>query len=192
MDTPIKSEQTDNKNFVILLIAIIGALLILVVLLLFKGPSKNSLSEPSGQGISPTNSPEEQKKAASVIITDKAILPNIITGTITDITTDKLTISQFASYDLKYVINKNDLSNIISLKPNPQFDKDKFQTLQTNPPDDKTTVANNPALQRYLEVPASWEAITQDAQVSLQNDQNGIKKLVLLPKEVNIKPPQDK
>jgi len=75
-------------------------------------------------GMDKSNSPQKAQTVATVV-TDKDKIPSLVTGTIATVDSDKLTIKQFANFDLEYQLNKADVASIVSLEKNPSYDPQK-------------------------------------------------------------------
>ncbi len=140
---------------------------------------------------------------------DKASdLPKAVYGTIDSVDQDKLVLKQNASVEIKYQINKSDISSITEQKNNPNFDKTKADQLNKeiqdylaknnsassapmnvspssppvspNLPQNLKDRLNESDVQYLVEEKVDWSALKSGMTVNYQADKDGNKTLKVL------------
>lgn len=202
-----------EKQKMIIWIAIISALIVFIFIIaavfFFNLGRKNMVNSLTDGN--PTPAPQEEK----VVVTEKEKIPPLVTGTVESVGADKITIKQFANFNISYELNKSDIGSLVMIKKNPSFDEQKIAEIQkeiqqklkekgidlTNPPldgkqiqlpEDIKALQNDPSLNPYTEENISWNDIQIGVQVNVATDDKGEKKLTVYPKEINIGPPENK
>ncbi len=134
---------------------------------------------------------------------DKASdLPKAVYGTIDSVDQDKLVLKQNASVDIKYQINKADISSITEQKNNPAFNKTKADQLnkeiqdylaknnsapmnvnpsspsaRPNLPQDLENRLKEPDVQYMVEEKVDWSTLKSGMTANYQTDEKGNKTL---------------
>jgi hypothetical protein len=91
------------------------------------------------------NNSSQTAKPEPAVVTDKDKIPSLVTGTIALVDPDKLTIKQFANFDLEYQLNKADVGSVVTVGKNPQYDAQKATDKQKEVQDLLTKAGVDPS-----------------------------------------------
>jgi len=148
----------------------------------------------------------QEPKEKTLLVKEKEKQPNTITGIVQSVDKDKLVIKQFASFDLRYEVKKEDIGSVVLLKENPSFDEEKAAQYQEelfkkmeermkNPqeaskekPIEEPTEIDS-SLQEYIEEDISWKNVETGSSVNIFTEDSA-KKLVVYPEGYDIGPPK--
>lgn len=90
----------------------------------------SSIQNPTGFGGPSNGQSGENGAPTSMYIKEKEKQPEVMTGKIDKLESDKLVLAQIASIDLKYEVQKGDVNEVVVLSNNPKFNKTKFEAAQ--------------------------------------------------------------
>jgi len=202
-----------SKQIIFLLVVIIVLLLFMVALLCFKTVyrsngaenSNETFGDPASLSANSTGGSGPNDGADSITIKNKEEQPSLITGTVDSIDKEKIVIKQFARTGLKYEIKKGDIDQIITLKPNSEFDEEKANKVLENtraeiensktkpnakPKEETKKLLEDPALKRIIEETVAWEKIESGAQAGVQLNGKGQRVLIIYPRDSDMSPPK--
>ncbi len=201
------------KSIVIILLAVIIVLLSALLIRSFVVEKKNqsasnqpNSTQGAGANNANNNSGQEATNPNGNLFFDKVSdLPQAVYGTIDSVDQNKLILKQNASVDIKYQINKSDISSITEQKNNPAFNKEKADQLnkeiqdyltknsssgsapmsanpnspaaKPNLPQDLQDQIKEPDVQYLVEEKVDWNALKSGMTVNYQTDEKGNKTL---------------
>ncbi len=126
----------ENKKLIVLLsvLAVIFGLGFVGMVIYSMGlkNGKNIVNQggaPNAPG-SEVSMPQSVNSVDSMYVAEKEKQPEIMTGKIDSIDGEKLVLKQIASIDIKYEIKKEDVSSIVVMAKNPNFNEEKAKKAQ--------------------------------------------------------------
>ena len=151
------------------------------------------------------NPDNKTQTSQNLFFSDPKEIPSVLQGTIDSVDQDKLILKQNASVDIKYQINKADISSITEQKNNPAFNKEKADQLgkeiqdyltknssttspqmnispnsppvKPNLPQDFQDRMKEQDVQYLVEEKVDWNALKSGMTVNYQTDEKGNKTL---------------
>jgi len=150
-----------------------------------------------------------------MLVAEKEKQPKLITGTVRSVSGDKMTVKQFANFDIGYEIKKEDVESIVYLRKNPDFDPIKLEEKQKEIQEklkqegidinslaesqkennielseEMKALQNDSSLQETIKKNLDWNEIPKGEQVSVKTLENGKREITVYSKEFNIGPPE--
>lgn len=217
-----KAKMEKQKLVLILLITIVLLLLFASVSLFyfnFNLIKQNKIlgeaieQKPAEAGlVTNPNPPKTEPQNQAIFVSDQKAIPRGISGIIDSIESDKITLQQFSSMEIKYQIEKSEVGKIVRIEKNPRFDKAKLQEIQKTmgdqpgltPPKSKQEILSDPqvpekvkqAIRDSSSSPTSekeigWNDLEKGMQVNVSTENDGKKKITVLPKDLMPPMPQN-
>ena len=166
--------------------------------------SKGNKDAPASDGISvpktPGNMPENSDTPQSMLFTEEKDIPQAIYGEIDSVSSDKITLRQLASIEIKYEIKKENIQQITLIKKNPNYDEKKGQELSRqameslkegapgnspNIPQFSGKESNDPNLNPVIEEKSSWNVLEKGLTANLTTNKDGKRELRVYSKELS-------
>lgn len=200
----------ENKKLIIALSVLIIFLVVILFSVFFYFSIKNA---PQRTDVTVSDTGPNNEKPAHLLNGEEKI-PSIITGKISSVSENKVIISQFASVDLEYEIERKDIKKIIFLVKNSKFNEIKARQVQeelskieapkessgTKMDQDKTKeaveafkgrmakLAEDPELQMFVEELGEWDQLKRDQQINFIKQADGTGVLTIYPDTFSIGP----